>query len=120
MLPKKGRELLARDDREWGDTTYAAMIERALRVELGGTHQAVKTVMRWTGASERTVKHWLSGRHGLSGDYLVALMRESETVFEAILSAAGRRDAFFAARFLAAHGALIEAMAMFERFDRER
>jgi len=71
--------------------------------------------MRWTGASERTVKHWLAGRHGPGGAYLVVLMGESDAVFEAILEAAGRRDAVVAARMLAAHGTMVEVMAMVER-----
>ena len=35
---------------------YRQAIADALRRELGPTHQAIKTVMRWTGASERTAK----------------------------------------------------------------
>ena len=94
---------------------YAVMIGQALRAELGNTHQAVKTVMRWTGASERTVKHWLSGRHGPSGSYLIALMRGSEDLLQAVLSAAGRRDVVVAARVMTAHGTMVEAMTMYER-----
>lgn len=37
-------------------TAYRKAITDALRRELGPTHQAIKTVMRWTGASERTAK----------------------------------------------------------------
>lgn len=114
MFPKMGKVFPGGYDREAGETMYAVMIAQALRAELGNTHQAVKTVMRWTGASERTVKHWLSGRHGPSGDYLLALLRESETVFETLLSAIGHRDIILAARVLAAHGTMLEAMTMFE------
>lgn len=91
------------------------MIASALRAELGETHRAAKTVMRWTGASERTVKHWLSGVHGPGGEYLIVLMRESETVFETVLAAAGRREAVVAARTLAAQGMMVEVMAQLER-----
>jgi len=45
-------------------TAYRTAIADALRRELGPTHQAIKTVMRWTGASERTAKYWLSGERG--------------------------------------------------------
>jgi DeoR-like helix-turn-helix domain len=82
---------------------------------LGNSHRATKTVVRWTGASERTVKHWLAGRHGPGGAYLIVLMHESEAVFEAVLAAAGRRDAIVVARMLAAHGTMVEAMAMAKR-----
>ena len=115
MFPKKGNLLPGANDRENGSTNYAAMIAASLRMELGNSHQVAKTVMRWTGVSERTVKHWLAARHGPGGGYLIVLMRESEAVFEAVLSAAGRRDAVVAARVLAAHGAMTEVMGLVER-----
>jgi hypothetical protein len=115
MFPKKGNFFPGGNDRENGSTNYAAMVATALRTELGNSHRATKTVMRWTGASERTVKHWLAGHHGPGGEYLIVLMRESETVYEAVLSAAGRRDAVVAARMLAAHGAMVEVMALVQR-----
>ena len=46
--------------------TYPAAVAQALQHQLGGTHQAVKTVMRWTGAGERTVKNWFAGSSGSS------------------------------------------------------
>jgi hypothetical protein len=57
-------------------------IAAALRRDLGSTHQAIKTVMRWTGASERTVKNWFAARSGPSGEHLVALIHHSDEVFE--------------------------------------
>src|SRR3546814_597706 len=115
MFPKKGNFSLSGHDRENGSTRYAVMIAQALRGELGSSHRATKTLMRWTGASERTAKHWLAGHHGPGGGHLIALLRESETVYEAVLTAAGRRDAVVAARMLMAHGAVAEVMAMVRR-----
>lgn len=115
MFPKKGNFFPGRNDRENGSPNYAALIATALRSELGNSHRATKTVMRWTGASERTVKHWLAGHHGPGGGYLIVLMRESEAVFEAVLTAADRRDAVVAARVLAAHGTMVEVMGLVER-----
>lgn len=115
MFPKKGKVFRGANEREGNTTTYAELIARALRSELGNSHRAAKTVMHWTGASERTVKHWLSSHHGPGGDYLVVLMRQSDAVCEAILEAAGRHDAVLAARMLAAHGTMVEVMAMVER-----
>ena len=37
------------------------------------THQAIKTVMKWTGAKERTVKNWFAGSNGTNGHHLAAL-----------------------------------------------
>src|SRR5690606_38473638 len=115
MFPKKGNFLPGGNDRENGRMDYAAIIATALRTELGDSHRAAKTVMRWTGASERTVKHWLAGHHVPGGEYLIVIMRESAAVFETVLEAAGRRDAIIAARMLAAHGTMVEVMTMLER-----
>jgi hypothetical protein len=91
------------------------MIAAALRAELGDSHRATKTVMRWTGATERMVKHWFTARHGPSGKYLLVLIRECDAVFDAVLSNAGRHDTVVAARLWAARGALIEVMELAER-----
>lgn len=63
------------------DVNFARLISATLRAELGSTHRALKTIMRWTGASERSAKHWFAGTHGPSGDHLVALARH----FDALL-----------------------------------
>ena len=115
MFPKKGNFFPGGNDRENGSTDYASMIAEALRTELGNSHRATKTVMRWTGATERTVKHWLAGHHGPGGKYLIVLMRKSEAVYEAVLTAADRRDAVVAARMLAAQRTMVEVMALVQR-----
>lgn len=71
---------------------FAQTIASALDQQLGGSHRAVKTVMAWTGASERTVKNWLSGRNCPSGEYLVEIMRRSDTALAAVLKLAGREE----------------------------
>jgi hypothetical protein len=84
MFPKKGK--LFPNAAE----SYSAAIAGALRAELGNTHRAVKTAMRWTGASDRSVKHWLSGKYGPSGDHLMALAHHSDHVMLAIVRLSGR------------------------------
>jgi hypothetical protein len=69
---------------------YPAAVASALQRQLGGTRQAVKTVMRWTGASERTVKNWFAGDNGPSGRHLAALARHSDEILGAFLDLAGR------------------------------
>jgi len=64
----------------------------ALRDELGSTHRAIKTAMRWTGASERTVKYWIAGERGPSGEHLIALARHSDIIFRMVLMLADRYD----------------------------
>lgn len=72
---------------------YEAAIAMALREELGGSHQAIKTLMRRTDASARTAKNWLSGAVGPSGAHLIGLMRSSDLVFEVVLRLARREQA---------------------------
>lgn len=84
MFPKKGKKL-PRGAFENG-------IASALKNELGSTHRAIKTVMRWTGASERTVKHWFAGTHGPNGRHLVVLAYRSDAVLKYFLVAAGRQQ----------------------------
>ena len=70
--------------------SYEQAIAAALRQELGGTNKAIKTLVRWTGAHDRTVKNWLSGTAGPSGTHLIRLMRSSDIVFDAVLKLGGR------------------------------
>ena len=86
VVPKKGTTVHLDADQ----ARYRKAIAAALRAELGQTHQAVKTAMRWTGASERTVKYWLSGERGPSGDHLIVLAQHSDTVLLTLLAMAER------------------------------
>jgi hypothetical protein len=83
MFPKTGKKFPA--DVGFASSTYATLIADILKSELGNTHQAHKTLMRWTGANERTAKNWLSGSNGPSGEHLLQLMRNSDRVFEFVL-----------------------------------
>ena len=77
------------------DMQFAVAIGAALRSELGDGHRAAKTVMRWTGACERTARIWLSGKGGPSGCRLIMLMRESDAVATAVLKLAEREQMQF-------------------------
>ena len=85
-VPKMGTTVHLAADQE----AYRKAIADALRRELGPTHQAIKTVMRWTGASERTAKYWLSGERGPSGEHLIRLAQHSDAVLITILTMAER------------------------------
>lgn len=89
MLPKAGRSLPI--DFEALAADYALLIAEVLRSELGDTHQALKLLIRWTGANERTAKNWLAGVNGPSGEHLLSLMRHSDGIFECVVKASGRR-----------------------------
>ena len=75
---------------EFDGAAYACVVAAALRDELGQSHHAVKTVVRWTDANERTVKNWFSATSGPSGQHLVALACHSDEVFGAFLVLSGR------------------------------
>lgn len=89
-LPKMGKELpISRRQRS---SAYALEIAKALRTELGGSNRAIKTLMRWTHASERTAKCWLAGTSGPSGEHLLVLIRNSDAVMERVMALAGRKS----------------------------
>ncbi len=93
---------------------YAGAIADALRTELGQSHRAVKTIMKWTGASDRAAKNWLTGCYGPSGEHLVALVRESDTVLAAVLGLAGRHQHLGGAELLSARNGLLSALQVID------
>lgn len=97
-----------------GDDAYASSIADALRTELGQSHRATKTLMRWTGASDRTAKNWLSGAYGPSGRHLIQLTRESDTVLATFLGLAGRNRHMVGADLLQIRAALATASKLID------
>ncbi len=87
---------------------YAGMVATALRKDLGNTSSAIKAVMKWTGASERTVKYWFAGIRGPSGEHLLILARHSDAVVSGFLLLAGREHGFAAGKLAVARGKLNE------------
>ncbi|MEM5404856.1 MULTISPECIES: hypothetical protein [Paraburkholderia] len=71
-------------------TEYPRVIATALKEEPGDARRAIKTLTRWTGASERTVQNWLSAVRGPSGPDMIALAQHSSAVHNAYLIMAGR------------------------------
>jgi len=107
LLPKKGKKLPTPFNGNMANVDYGATIAAALRRDLGRSEHAIKTVMAWSSASERTVKNWLSGAVGPSGVHLASLARRSDAVFEVFLLMAGR-DRVLASPRLAGFRAAIE------------
>ncbi|MVA36325.1 hypothetical protein [Agrobacterium vitis] len=59
-FPKKGKSFPSASrlyDVPIDDLTFAMVISLALRRAIDDTHLSIKTVVRWTGANERTVKN---------------------------------------------------------------
>lgn len=93
---------------------YRLEIAAALKRELGGSHQAIKTSMNWTGASERTAKNWLAGAHGPAGEHLIELMRHSDEVAETVLALCGRTEICIALELAYLRRALIRMLSTAE------
>jgi hypothetical protein len=98
------------------DSTYAAAIATALRIEVGSSHQAVKTLIRWTAANERTAKNWLAGTHGPSGQHLMALIHHSDSVFEAVMLLTSRHDALATDDLHELRRRLLTTMRLLDRY----
>lgn len=112
IVPKKGTIVHPATRMGGPDTGYADAIAAALRQELGTTHQAVKTAMRWTGASNRTVRYWFAGSRGPSGEHLIALAHHSEVILGVFLQRAGRQHYAAALRLVNARDKLGELLGI--------
>ena len=115
MLPKKGIVFPSPEDLG----SFSLAIAYALKCELGSTHQAVKIIMRWTGAGERTVKNWMAGISGPSGQHLVDLIRHSDNVLEVLLVMAGRQQIIAAHNLIEVRDKLAETVAQIDVLMRE-
>ena len=92
MFPKMGKTFPRKGTMPVSQIEYRSTISAALKYELGGSHRAVKTTMKWTGASERTAKNWISGANGPAGEHLLELVRHSDSVASAVFWLSGRNE----------------------------
>ena len=114
-FPKKGN-YFPEDAGNGGDGSgpeghFASRIASALHRSFGNSRAGAKTVARWTGANERAVKNWFSGRYGPRGEHLVVLVRHSDDVLDAFLKMAGREDLMVTLKLGAAEHAIVELLA---------
>lgn len=63
----------------------ARELGKALRSEIAATGRPAEDIVRWTRASERAPKGWISGRRGPIGEHLIPLTAGSDAVFAAVL-----------------------------------
>jgi hypothetical protein len=110
MFPKKGKSFPGGVRPARQGLNYVAVVAAGLRKELGDTHQAIKTIMKWTGANERTVKNWLAGRYGPNGGHLIDLFRNSDEVLDTFLRLAGREEVIAAQELITVREALAQAL----------
>src|SRR6478609_8928004 len=96
---------------------FADAIARALHREFDSTHAAIKTVVALTGANERAVRNWFDGKNGPNGEFLIALCRHSDQVFETFLMLAGRTDHLRARKLVRAKETLQEILALVSELE---
>ena|SRR6185312_267267 len=116
MLPKKG--IVFPNGENFG--SYVEAVAYALKSQLGTTHRAVKIIMRWTGAGERTVKNWLAGFSGPNGQHLVELIRNSDEVLDVVLLVAGRHQIAAARKLVDVRNKLAETIQQVDELMGER
>lgn len=122
-FPKKGKSFpsaLGRDGVSIDDLTFAMVISLALRRAVDDTHLNIKTVVKWTGANDRTVKNWFSGRYGPSGDHLMVLANHCDEVMEAIIRMTGRKSLLVAVRLDDVERRLSAALALIREVEATR
>src|SRR6202043_306031 len=116
-FPKKGKSFPKRgggggSDFSLDDHAFAMKIASALTSELKHRNSRAKLVAGWTGASERTVKNWISGRYAPCGRHLVVLAQHSDQVLNAILLMAHRQDRFLGGNVEALRQKVLELTAI--------
>jgi|GEM_PF-1250649 len=110
MLHKKGNSFHRECEGRVSESEYRQAISTALSQELGDAGQGVKATMRWTGASERTSKNWISGSYGPTAEHLIELMRHSDTVLNVVLGLSGRPEAMTMERIKTARDELADIL----------
>jgi hypothetical protein len=110
MLHKKGNSFHRECEGRVSASEYRQAIGSALSQQLGGAGQAAKATMRWTGASERTAKNWISGSYGPTAEHLIELMRNSDTVLAVVLELAGRNEAMTTERLGLVRNELVDIL----------
>jgi hypothetical protein len=114
---KKGKSFPKRgggggSDFSLDDHAFAMKIASALTSELKDRNSRAKLVAGWTGANERTVKNWISGRYAPCGRHLVVLVQHSDQVLNAILLMAHRQDRFLGGNVEALRQKVLELTAI--------
>lgn len=119
MFPKKGNIVPRAGGHRVHKADYAGAIAAGLRAELGQSHQAVKTVMRWTHVNERTAKNWFAGRRGPRGEHLLGLIRHSDEILGVVLRLSDREQIIAAKLLLDARDVLREMLAKLDSLTKD-
>lgn len=93
---------------------YREAVGAALTYELDGVGWTAKATIKWTEASERTAKNWISGSYGPSDEHLIGLMKHSDAVLEVVLGLAESHEASAMERVLVARQELAEVLRILD------
>lgn len=118
MFPNNGRNLRNAGNRI-SERDYASRIGAALHGELGGSARATKTIMAWTGSSDRTARNWVHAIGGPSGRHLISLMGQSDAVLTMVLELSGRTELLVRTDIHAVEVALAKATGALEILKRQ-
>lgn len=123
-FPKKGKFFPQGNgyNGKGGHLTNGSFVEEiasALRRSSSGSAVSVRTVANWTGANEKTVKNWLSGKYGPSGEHLIALVQHSDEVLSTFLTMAGREELMVAVKLIAAEEAIEDLLVAVRQLSRD-
>jgi hypothetical protein len=108
-FPKSSGKIVASEDDD-----FTSVIAETLRDAFGRNRAAAKSLMRITGAGERTVKNWLEGKNAPSGKNLVELVRHSDGVLEALLLMAGRDKILAMKKLMNARDTLVQMIELID------
>jgi hypothetical protein len=96
------------------NSTFVTEISDALHRAFGGSGKSIKTVMKYTGAGERTVKNWFEAKNGPNGKNLIMLAHHSDEILETLLLLAGRDDILAGKLLVDARGKLVEMIEIID------
>lgn len=109
-FPKTGNVFPNGAGRGGGAPSFAKLVSTALRASLRGQASSIKTVARWTGANERTVKNWFAGERAPTGDHFLGLAANPPEVLAAFLAAIHRSDCLVMAEIEEARAKVASAL----------
>lgn len=91
MHPKSGL-LLPENNHPLKAIALTDLLKSSLQAELGNSRRATKTVMRWTGVSDKAARLWINGATNPSGIHLVNIMKNSPSTAIKVLELSGYQE----------------------------
>lgn len=116
MVPKSGSRL-PKTQISLSDAQLAELIGAALRAELGASRRAAKSIIAWTGVSDRTARAWLNGRTSPSSLHLLAMAAHCKPVMATLLRLTGHEHVAVEIDLQAFEAGLEQTLAVVRRLN---